>query len=574
MKTAALTVAIFTAALSGAVAGSYTVLFDGNGGSGSMSAKTFTTGTSTALSANSFSKAGYSFGGWATAPDGLVVYANSQSVKDIAQDGESITLYAVWNANAYNIAFNANGGVGAMPSQTYTYDAAPVPLPWNKFTYKGHVFKGWSTTAKGEVVFADAEAVANLAASGTITLYAVWESNGFTVAFNANGGLGAMAEQDFALGTPAALSKNTFSNPGFVFMGWGVAAAKEKVVFKNGETVSDLASTGTITLYAVWESVSFTIVFDANGGLGVMVDQDFTLGTPAPLSKNAFKKSGCAFKGWSTTAKGEVVFKDGEKVSDLAASGTVKLYAVWESTSNTIVFLANGGTGFMPVQVLKGDTVEELEANAFVRDGYVFAGWSKTKTGGVAYTDGQKVKKVSATAGNVFLYAVWAKKKFSVTFDANGGSGSMAKEGFTYGKAKKLAACKFKRSGYVFMGWAKSKAKAKAFSVAYANKQKVKNLTITGGTVKLYAVWAKKSYKVAFNANGGMGKMAKEKMAYGTVKKLAACKFKRTDYAFMGWATSKARAKKGVVDYANKQKVKNLTPKGGTVTLYAVWKKK
>ncbi len=414
MKTAALTVAIFTAALSGAVAGSYTVVFDGNGGSGSMSAKTFTTGTSTALSANSFSKAGYSFGGWATTPDGLVQYANSQSVKDIAQDGESITLYAVWNANAYNIAFNANGGVGAMPSQTYTYDAAPVPLPWNKFTYKGHLFTGWSTTAKGDVVFADAEAVANLAASGTITLYAVWESNGFTVAFNANGGLGAMAEQEF------------------------------------------------------------------------------TTGTLAPLSKNTFKKTGFVFQGWATTAKGEVVFKDGEMISDLAASGTVTLYAIWASGAYTIVFLANGGTGFMPIQALDGTTAEKLVANAFARTGYAFAGWSKTKTGGIAYANKQKVKKPGASPGNVFLYAVWAKKSFSVAFNPNGGKGKMAKQAFTYGKAKNLAANKFKRKGYAFKGWATSKTKAKKGVVAYANKKSVKNLTRKGGTVTLYAVWKKK----------------------------------------------------------------------------------
>ena len=59
---------------------------------------------------------------------------------------------------------------------------------------------------------------------------------------------------------------------------------------------------------------------------------------------------------------------------------------------------------------------------------------------------------------------------------------------FKYGKAAKLSANKFKRNGYAFKGWAKSK-KGK---VVYKNKAKVKNLTDKNGkTVTLYAVWKK-----------------------------------------------------------------------------------
>ncbi len=70
--------------------------------------------------------------------------------------------------------------------------------------------------------------------------------------------------------------------------------------------------------------------------------------------------------------------------------------------------------------------------------------------------------------------------------------GTMAVESFTYGKAKKLSANKFKRKDYTFKGWAKSKALAKKGTVTYKNKAKVKNLITTGKTVKLYAVWKKK----------------------------------------------------------------------------------
>lgn len=80
-------------------------------------------------------------------------------------------------------------------------------------------------------------------------------------------------------------------------------------------------------------------------------------------------------------------------------------------------------------------------------------------------------------------------EKYKVAFKANGGKGTMSVEPMTYGSSKKLTANAFYRMGYVFIGWAKSKALADSGHVTYKNGQKVKNLVKTGKTVKLYAVW-------------------------------------------------------------------------------------
>jgi uncharacterized repeat protein (TIGR02543 family) len=173
---------------------------------------------------------------------------------------------------------------------------------------------------------------------------------------------------------------------------------------------------------------------------------------------------------------------------------------------------------------------------------------------------------------------VFYSTRYTVKFNANGGrlpkGKTMAAQTMTYGKAAKLRKNVFTRSGYVFIGWAKSKKGA----VAFKNAASVKNLTAKGGTVKLYAVWAKKTYKVAFYANGGKlpkgKKMPALKMTYGKAKKLTANKFKRAGYVFKGWAKSKADAKKGKIAFKNKKSVKNLVTNGKTVKLYAVWKKK
>ena len=71
----------------------YTVTFDANGGTGNMSAQTFTGGTAQELTANAFTRTGYMFGGWNTAADGSgTAYADGASYTANAD----ITLYAQW----------------------------------------------------------------------------------------------------------------------------------------------------------------------------------------------------------------------------------------------------------------------------------------------------------------------------------------------------------------------------------------------------------------------------------------------------------------------------------------------
>jgi uncharacterized repeat protein (TIGR02543 family) len=127
-----------------------------------------------------------------------------------------------------------------------------------------------------------------------------------------------------------------------------------------------------------------------------------------------------------------------------------------------------------------------------VRAGYVFQGfWTEKKGAGTQFYDGtgKALLKWKSKAGAT-LYAKWARVKYTVKFSGNGGkapaSSPMAPQTMSYGKEKALRANTFARSGYTFLGWAKSKTGA----VAYADRKSVKNLVKDGSTVKLYAVWA------------------------------------------------------------------------------------
>ncbi len=77
------------------------VLFDANGGSGSMTAQSFDSGVAKSLSANTFTKTGYTFNGWNTLANGSgTAYTDKQEVTfSPANDGDSITLYAQWKCN-------------------------------------------------------------------------------------------------------------------------------------------------------------------------------------------------------------------------------------------------------------------------------------------------------------------------------------------------------------------------------------------------------------------------------------------------------------------------------------------
>ena len=122
------------------------------------------------------------------------------------------------------------------------------------------------------------------------------------------------------------------------------------------------------------------------------------------------------------------------------------------------------------------------------RDGYEFLGWSTEKNATSAtYTPDQSASAI-ATSGSILLYAVWAERKYTVAFNANGGSGSIAAQTVNYADSFTLPSSGFTRTGYTFLGWSTDK---NATFATYSLGQSVSKLTETNGaTITLYAVWA------------------------------------------------------------------------------------
>lgn len=96
--------ATFTVTVSEKPAQTYTIAFNANNGTGSMSNLAMTVGTAKNLTANTFTRSGYTFLGWSTNKNATAAtYTDKQSVKNLATSG-TVTLYAVWQKNASSTA--------------------------------------------------------------------------------------------------------------------------------------------------------------------------------------------------------------------------------------------------------------------------------------------------------------------------------------------------------------------------------------------------------------------------------------------------------------------------------------
>lgn len=389
----------------------YSVKYNANGGSGAPGAQTKTWNSNLKLSGTKPTRTGYTFQGWATSASGGAVYAAG----GIYTANAAITLYAVWKINTYGVNYNANGGSGAPGNQTKTYGQNLV-LSSAKPTRTGYTFLGWATSASGGVVYKPG---ATYTGNAQLNLYAVWQINTYTVAYNANGGSGAPGNQTKTYGKNLVLSSTKPTKTGYTFIGWAVSSTGS-VAYSAGATYTANAA---ITLYAVWQANTYTVRFNANGGSGNMGSQTYTYGVTKDLNANLFTKAGHTFKGWATTPGGIKVYDDGAKVKNLtsAQGGVVDLYAVWQANTYTITFNAsrNGGTGDTTQQKTYGTKFGTLPTAT--KKYYVFQGWYTAAVGGVKITENTIVEKdITVYAQYIIDASVYIK------------AGGVIKPGFPY----------------------------------------------------------------------------------------------------------------------------------------------
>ena len=150
-----------------------------------------------------------------------------------------------------------------------------------------------------------------------------------------------------------------------------------------------------------------------------------------------------------------------------------------------------------------------------------------------------------------------AKPSYTVSYSANGGSGAPSSQTKWYDESLTLSSTKPTRTGYTFKGWSTS-------STATTATWSAGGTYTTNATDTLYAVWKANTYTVSYNANGGSGAPSSQTKTYGKTLTLSSTVPTRTNYNFVGWATS------STATTASYQAGGSYT-KNSAATLYAVW---
>lgn len=262
------------------------------------------------------------------------------------------------------------------------------------------------------------------------------------------------------------------------------------------------------TSHAIGAVVNQRITLDITYGPGTGEGTEFTktyyYNDNMTLASCPFTKTGYHFTKWDIDTKGASSYTpndlspvtDGEHPGKPPANTTLyfrhtlNATAQWNINTYTVKYNGNGATGGSTESSSHTyDTAKNLTKNGFTKTGYTFQGWATTATGTVEYTDQKSVKNLTTTNnGTVTLYAVWKAIDYTVSFNANGGTGKMADQTGSYDKAMNLPTNVFARPTYTFLGWSTDPDAATA---TYTDKQSVKNLAASSSTVKLYAVWKK-----------------------------------------------------------------------------------
>ena len=190
----------------------------------------------------------------------LTIMGNTTVPSGYGLVGNGSTLINCGKQYTNSLVYDANGGSGAPSKQTmtltYPNTSHTYTLSSTTPTRPGYTFAGWYTEASGGTKVTDTYTVgsASTASNQSATLYAHWTANTYTVVYNGNGNTGgSTASSSHTYDVAKKLTANGFTKTGYVFTGWATTASGSKV-YDDQATVTNLATSGTFTLYAVWKN--------------------------------------------------------------------------------------------------------------------------------------------------------------------------------------------------------------------------------------------------------------------------------------------------------------------------------
>lgn len=253
-----------------------------------------------------------------------------------------------------------------------------------------------------------------------------------------------------------------------------------------GQTTTTTAS----TTFTVPVKTSYLVTYNGNNKTNGTVPSTQTkwYGESLTLSTNNLTRTGYTRNGWNTKADGSGThYNNG---ASYTANAALTLYAQWTKNNYTLTANANGGTipsttgwsgtgGSATKSVAYQATYGTLPTPT--RTGYTFAGWYSAATGGTSVTS-----STTMGAANATIYARWTEDTYTISYNNNGGSGTISSTSKNYTSTCVLSnGSGFTRSGYNLIAWNTANDNS---GTRYSLGQTLNASTISSN-LTLYAVW-------------------------------------------------------------------------------------
>ena len=360
----------------------------------------------------------------------------------------------------------------------------------------GYTFVGWYDSAGTQQT---TEKTLSINPTADATYYAYYKKNQHTVLFGVHSsGHGSLTAK---IGN-TSISSNSKVNygstivftatpsTGYQIEGWYSNSACTTPIDNGTNKTYTVTITGGTNVYVKFEAIpvnSHNITYTAQG-------TGWTYGNSNPTTAEegatvTFVVNPTAGYSVSVTSTAVTLNKNGNNYTFTMPNKDVKITVEAKPEQYTVTLDNQGATTAGTTSITATYNADMPSITKPTKTGYTFGGYYTATNGG-----GTQYYKADGTSANAWtetsvttLYAKWTANKYTVKFNANGGTGSMSNQSHTYGESKALTANTFTRKGYTFLGWAKSSS---ATTATYTDKQKVKNLTATNNaTVNLYAIW-------------------------------------------------------------------------------------
>lgn len=244
---------------------------------------------------------------------------------------------------------------------------------------------------------------------------------------------------------------------------------------------------------------------------------------------------------------------DGNDYCLTAADGVATLRSHASSDVPKITHIVRYVTGTdssIPNATVDDGDALPLPANP-TRNGYRFLGWYDAETGG------NRLDGTNAVTSDITVYANWERiiPTYTLSYDLNGGDGTIASVTLNEGDKVKIPATDPTRDGHKFIGW---------FTESDGGDQTTAD-TVMSGNMTLYAHWERiiPTYTVTYDVNGGNGSIEQASVKEGGKVTIPTEKPTKDGYKFLGWFTAPDGGDKVTAD----------TVVNGNMTVYAQWER-